>query len=152
MKITQQLLLLMPLAMGVGLAMAVQTSLNAQLRTHVGSALNAALISFMIGTVVLAVMVLLLQQDKPNISNIQQIPWYLWFGGCLGVYAISMSIYTAPKLGLLTFTGLMIFGQVVSSMLIDHFAWLGIERTPISLTRLFGAIVIFIGVLLSLQR
>ncbi len=152
MKITQQLLWLMPLAMGVGLAMAVQTSLNAQLRTHVGSALNAALISFMIGTVVLAVMVFLQQQDRPSITNLQHIPWYLWLGGCLGVYAISMSIYTAPKLGLLSFTGLMIFGQVVSSMLIDHFAWLGIERNPISMTRFLGAIVIFIGVLLSLQR
>lgn len=152
MKITHQLLLLIPLAMGVGLAMAIQTSLNAQLRTHVGSALNAALISFMIGTVVLTIMVLLQQHNKPSITSLHNIPWYLWLGGCLGVYAISMSIYTAPKLGLLTFTGLMIFGQVVSSMLIDHFAWLGIERNPISLTRFLGAIVIFIGVLLSLQR
>ena len=72
----------MPLAMGVGLATAVQTSLNAQLRTHVGSALNAALISFMIGTVVLAVMVFLQQQDRPSITNLQHIPWYLCLGIC----------------------------------------------------------------------
>ena len=152
MKITQQLLLLFALTMGIGLAMAIQTSLNTQLRSAVGSTLNAALISFIVGSCVLAILVLLQSTAKPSFSQLQQIPWYLYLGGCLGVYAISISIYTAPQLGLLTFTGLVIFGQVLSSMLIDHFAWFGLNKTPISLTRLLGAIAIFIGVLLTLQR
>jgi uncharacterized membrane protein YdcZ (DUF606 family) len=50
-------------------------------------------------------------------------------GGFLGVYAISMSIYTAPKLGFFTFSGLVIFGQIAISMLLDHFGWLGTEST-----------------------
>lgn len=152
MKITQQLLLLCSLTMGIGLAMAIQTSLNTQLRSAVGSTLNAALISFIVGSCVLAILVLLQSTAKPSFTQLQQIPWYLYLGGCLGVYAISISIYTAPQLGLLTFTGLVIFGQVLSSMFIDHFAWFGLNKTPISLTRLLGAIAIFIGVLLTLQR
>ncbi|EPF70263.1 DMT family transporter [Acinetobacter rudis] len=152
MKITQHLLLLFALTMGIGLAMAIQTSLNSQLRNVVGSTLNAALISFVIGSCVLAALVLLQTTAKPNLAQLQQVPWYLYLGGCLGVYAISISIYTAPQLGLLTFTGLVIFGQVLSSMLIDHFAWFGLNKTPISITRLLGAIAIFIGVLLTLQR
>lgn len=152
MKITQQLLLLCTLTMGIGLAMAIQTSLNTQLRSAVGSTLNAALISFIVGSCVLAILVLLQSTAKPSFTQLQQIPWYLYLGGCLGVYAISISIYTAPQLGLLTFTGLVIFGQVLSSMFIDHFAWFGLNKTPISLTRLLGAIAIFIGVLLTLQR
>lgn len=152
MKITQQLLLLMPLTMGIGLAMAIQTSLNSQLRQYTGTALSAALISFIVGTLVLMVLVIASQQGKSNLSDLQHMPWYLWLGGCLGVYAISISIYTAPKLGLLTFTGLVIFGQVATSMLLDHFAWLGLKHSPITFTRFLGAIVIFIGVLLTLQR
>ena len=80
------------------------------------------------------------------------IPWYLWLGGCLGVYAISISIYTAPKLGFLTLSGLIIFGQILMSMLIDHFGLLGSEKTPINWQRFLGGVVIFIGVLLTLQR
>lgn len=152
MKITQQLFLLFPLTMGIGLAMAVQTSLNTQLRHAVGSTLLAALISFIVGSCVLAILVLLQASTKPSISVLQQVPWYLYLGGCLGVYAISISIYTAPKLSLLTFTGLVIFGQIISSLLIDHFAWFGLDKTPISFTRLLGASAIFIGVLLTLQR
>ncbi|MFW1920298.1 DMT family transporter, partial [Acinetobacter baumannii] len=91
--------------------------------------LQAALLSFFIGTIVLAVMVFFQSAEKPTFSEISNIPWLLWTGGFLGVYAISMSIYTAPKLGFLTFTGLVVFGQLVISMLLDHFGWLGTEKT-----------------------
>ena len=72
--------------------------------------------------------------------------------GCLGVYAISLSIYTVPQLGFLTLFGLIIFGQIMMSMLLDHFGWLGVEKTTLNWQRLLGGVVIFIGVLLTLQR
>ncbi|MFO1416272.1 MAG: DMT family transporter [Acinetobacter sp.] len=31
---------------------------------------------------------------KPSLSELLHIPWFLWLGGILGVYAISTSIYT----------------------------------------------------------
>ncbi|ENW79095.1 hypothetical protein F909_03420 [Acinetobacter sp. ANC 3929] len=152
MKISSQLLLILPLALGIGIAMAFQTAINAQLRENLNSPLQAALLSFLIGTLILACLVYFQGATKPSLSELSQIPWFLWLGGCLGVYAISMSIYTAPKLGFLTFSGLVIFGQLVISMFIDHFGWLGTDKTPINWQRLLGSIVIFIGVLLTLQR
>ena len=80
------------------------------------------------------------------------VPWYLWLGGFLGVYAISMSIYAAPKMGFLTLTGMIIFGQMVMSMIVDQFGLLGNEKMPVNWQRLLGGVVIFIGVLLTLQR
>ncbi len=152
MKLSSQILLLIPLAMGIGIAMAFQTAINAQLREYLYSPLQAALLSFLVGTIVLAILVFFQSVQKPTIQDFTVIPWYLWLGGCLGVYAISVSIYTAPKLGLLTLSGLIIFGQIVMSMLIDQFGLLGTDKTPINWQRLFGGVVIFIGVLLTLQR
>lgn len=99
MKFSSQLFLILPLAMGIGVAMAFQTAINAQLREQLHSPLQAALLSFFIGTIVLAIMVFFQSAEKPSLSEISNIPWLLWTGGFLGVYAISMSIYTAPKLG-----------------------------------------------------
>ena len=113
LKISSQLLFLLPLALGVGIAMAFQTAINSQLREHLHSPLQAALLSFTVGTIVLALMVFFQSAEKPSVAELANIPWLLWIGGCLGVYAISMSIYTAPKLGFLTFSGLVIFGQLV---------------------------------------
>lgn len=152
LKISSHLLALSPLAIGIGIAMTFQTAINSQLREYVYSPLQAALLSFLVGTIVLAVLVFFQHAPKPNLATLANIPWFLWMGGCLGVYAISISIFTAPKLGFLTLSGLIIFGQMVMSMLVDQFGWLGIEKTPISWQRFLGAIVIFSGVLLTLQR
>ncbi len=152
MKTSSQLLLLMPLAMGIGIAMTLQTAINTQLREYLYSPLQAALFSFLVGTIVLAILVFFQQVPKPNLHEIVHLPWYMWLGGVLGVYAISLSIYAAPKLGYLTLTGLILFGQIAMSMLVDHFGVLGTEKAPINWQRLLGGVVIFIGVLLTLQR
>lgn len=138
--------------MGIGIAMSIQTALNTQLREYLYSPLQAALLSFLIGTIALAVLVFFQPVEKPNLETLLHIPWFLWLGGCLGVYAISISIYTAPKLGFLSLSGLIIFGQIAISMLIDQYGLLGNEKTPIHWQRLLGGVVIFIGVLLTLQR
>ena len=152
MKISTQLLMLVPLAMGVGIAITFQTAINSQLREYLYSPLQAALLSFLVGTIALAVLVFFQPVEKPNLEMLHQIPWFLWLGGFLGVYAISFSIYTAPKLGFLTLSGLIIFGQIVMSMIIDQFGLLGTDKTPINWQRLLGGVVIFTGVLLTLQR
>lgn len=152
MKISSQLLLLLPLVLGVGIALTFQTAINTQLREYVQSPLQAALFSFVIGTILLCFLVFFQNSAKPNFSQIISMPWYLWLGGCLGVYAISISLFAAPKLGLLTLSGLIIFGQIITSMILDQFGLLGVEKTPINWQRFLGGVVIFIGVLLTLQR
>ena len=74
----------------------IQTALNTQMRMYLHSPFQPAFF-FLIGTIVLAVMVMLQSAPKPQLNELAQIPWHLWLGGLIGVYAISMSIYTAPK-------------------------------------------------------
>ena len=152
LKISNQLVFLIPLAIGVGIAMALQTAINAQLREYLYSPLQAALLSFLVGTIALIVLVFFQSVQKPNLESLMHIPWFLWLGGFLGVYAITSSIFTVPKLGFLTLSGLIIFGQIVMSMLLDQFGWLGIEKNAISWQRILGAVIIFSGVMLTLQR
>lgn len=151
-KLSSQILLFLPLALGIGIAMAIQTALNTQLRESLHSPLQAAFISFLIGTIVLGLLVSFEDATKPSLAQLGQIPWYLWLGGFLGVYAISVSIYTAPKFGFLTLSGVIIFGQLGMSMLLDHFGWLGNEKIPVNWQRVLGAIMIFAGVIFTFQR
>lgn len=151
-KLSSQVLLFLPLALGIGIAMAIQTALNTQLRESLNSPLQAAFISFLIGTIVLSLLVSFEDATKPSLAQLGQIPWYLWLGGFLGVYAISVSIYTAPKFGFLTLSGVIIFGQLGMSMLLDHFGWLGNEKIPVNWQRVLGAIMIFAGVIFTFQR
>ncbi len=152
MNLSAQMLLLIPFVLAIGAAMTLQTAINTQVSQILASSLQAAFLSFSIGTVLLALLVLWARQPLPQLAQLFNLPWYSYCAGMLGVYAISISIYTAPKLGFLTFSGLVIFGQLLTSMLFDHFGWLGAEKNPIHWQRLLGGVVIFVGVLLTLQR
>ncbi|MEN8280326.1 DMT family transporter [Acinetobacter gerneri] len=152
MKISSQLLIFLPLALCIGIALAVQTAINSQLREYLNSPLQAALLSFFIGTIVLAICVFLQPISKPSLNMFSQIPWYLWLGGFLGAYAVSCSIYAAPKLGFLTLFGIIILGQISTSMFLDQFGLLGVDKTPITWQRFFGGVFVLFGVLLTLQR
>ena len=155
MRATEMLIPLI-FAAGIGLAMATQTAVNSQLRQYLNSPIQAAFFSFLVGTICLAIMMLVMMWNgsatKPTLSQLNEIPIWLWVGGFLGVYAITASIYTAPKLGFLTFTGLVLFGQVIMSMLLDHFGLIGVEKNPVNWQRLLGAILIAIGIIFTLQR
>ena len=155
MRVTEMLIPLL-FAVGIGLAMATQTAVNAQLRQYLNSPIQAGFFSFLVGTICLAMMMFVMMWNgsaaKPTLTQLSDVPIWLWVGGLLGVYAITASIYTAPKLGFLTFTGLVLFGQVLMSMLLDHFGLIGVEKHAVNWQRLLGASLIAIGILLTLQR
>lgn len=151
-KISSHLLLFLPLAFGIGIAMTIQTATNSQLREYLHSPIQAAFLSFLTGTILLGLFVIFQSAPKPSFNSLSLIPWHLWLGGVLGVYSISISIYAAPKLGFLSLSGLIIFGQILMSMIIDQFGLLGTEKTAVNWQRLVGGIIIFAGVILSLQR
>lgn len=140
------------LAAMIGVALATQTAINSQLRQYLNSPLQAALISFAVGTFCLILLVYSQPIVRPSLNQLSLIPWWLWLGGCLGVYCLSISIYTAPKLGFLSFTGLVLFGQLLMSMLLDHFGLLGVEKNPIQWQRFLGTVFIALGIILTLQR
>jgi len=57
-------------------------------------------------------------------------------------------IYTAPKLGMASVVGLVVLGQMVMAMLIDHFGWLGLSIHTINWKRLSGALLMIVGLLI----
>ena len=53
-----------------------------------------------------------------------------------------------PKLGASGFIALALAGQVVASLLLDHFGWFGLVERQMSLSRVLGAVLLIGGVVL----
>ena len=140
-------LILMGLALGVGLA--TQAGVNAQLRQHLQSPYQAAFISFLIGTLVLAVVVGIQQAARPSLHELMNIPAWLWLGGVLGAFNVSMAVILAPRLGALSFTIVVVCGQMLTSLLLDHFGWLGFEQHSINWQRVLGSGLVVMGLVLT---
>jgi bacterial/archaeal transporter family-2 protein len=72
----------------------------------------------------------------------------VWTGGLLGAFYVLGSIVTAPKLGAATLVAVILAGQAIASLLVDHFGWVGFEEQPISALRIAGVLLLAGGVAL----
>ncbi|QLQ12435.1 MAG: DMT family transporter [Brevundimonas sp.] len=130
-----------------GGATALQAPTNARLMGAMGSAVNAAFVSFAVGTVALAILALALQ-TKPDWAAAKALPWYAWIGGLYGVIFVIAATWGVPKLGAALTITLMVAGQLLVSLLLDHFGAFGTPQSPINLGRLAGVALVVTGVVM----
>ncbi|MFI4856110.1 MAG: DMT family transporter [Phycisphaerales bacterium JB065] len=151
-----QSILLITLAAAAGMILPLQPGINSQLQSKLGSAWVAALVSFTVGTLTLLSLVSVLRFSTnpsilPSMNSIRTAPWWAWLGGLIGAVFVSSSIILAPKLGAVLFIGAVVFGQMISSTLLDHFGIVGYSKQPTNPGRLIGIALILAGVVL-IQR
>uniref|UniRef100_A0A7C1WU48 DMT family transporter n=1 Tax=Pseudomonas graminis TaxID=158627 RepID=A0A7C1WU48_9PSED len=139
------------LAIAAGLGITLQTTLNGQLAKGVGGdSVAAALFSFTAGAVCLGVFSLMRGGIVASLAAIPAQPWWSLVGGLLGAGALLSYVVLAPKIGLSALLGLAIAGQIISSLVIDHFGLMGASERPVSLVKLAGTMVMLAGLAIAL--
>ena len=133
-------------ALLAGAMLPIQFGINAQLATWVGGSLRAALVSFVVGAAGLFVAVLFAARGWPDRAG--DAPWWVWTGGLLGAFYVLGSIVTAPKLGAATLVALILAGQAIASLLVDHYGLVGFEEHPVTALRIAGIVLLGGGVAL----
>lgn len=126
----------------VGGVLAMQAPINARLGMDVGR-LPAALISFVVGTVVLFAIAL----AAGGLGSVREysLPWYYLTGGLLGALYVTTVLITVRSLGAGGLTAATITGQLAFSMVLDRIGAFGLERQPLSVTRLAGVAMLAVG-------
>ncbi len=130
-----------------GALMPVQAGINNLLRHWAQHTVLAATISFAVGTVALAAYVLVLRIPWPAGALEQTRIWH-WSGGLLGAFFVTMSIDLAPRLGAGAMMALIILGQLLGGLLLDHYGLLGFPLRAVTWEKLLGVALVLGGVLL----
>lgn len=136
------------LAILAGMAMPTQGVVNSKLAESVNSPILAAFISFAVGTVALFIYILLTGIPLSDLASSKNAPAVAWIGGFLGAFFVSVMALIVPKIGVALSFSLAIGGQMIATLLIDHFGWLGVPEKPLNLWRVLGAAMITCGVIL----
>jgi transporter family-2 protein len=136
------------LAFFAGVVLIVQVGVNTTLRNALGAPVMAALVSFLVGSVALVVFLLVTRAPWPAREQWAAIPWWAWFGGLLGAFYVVSTIIAGPRIGAAALLALIVLGQLVTSLLVDQFGWLGFPQHSMTALRLLGALLLFSGVLL----
>ena len=135
-----------------GTFLPIQIGVNAQLRNLVGHSISAMLISifvsFCTGAFVLFLYSITSNLPWPSWGRLLQAPGWIWTGGILGAFYVWFTIILAPKLGATVLLGLLVAGQLIASLVIDHHGLIGFPHQPITLWRALGVALLILGVIL----
>jgi bacterial/archaeal transporter family-2 protein len=135
-------------AFAAGAMLPIQFGINAQLARWIDSPVQAALVSFVVGGLALLLVALAFYRQLPAASKLGAAPWWVWAGGLFGAFYVLGSVVAAPRLGAVTLVALILAGQALSSLLVDHFGWVGFEEQPITIGRIAGVLLLAVGVAL----
>jgi transporter family-2 protein len=136
------------LAVGAGACIALQASANGNFRKSLGdNPLFAAYFSIL-GTILTATAAMLaLRPGLPSASAMREAPWWNWVGGPLGALIVLAGAALTRELGAALFIALVVGGQLLCSLLLDHFALLGLQQQSVTPGRVAGALLVLAGVL-----
>jgi bacterial/archaeal transporter family-2 protein len=141
--------LLAPIAVLLGAVLTAQVATNAQLGKATDNPYIPATVNMAFGLIVTVILTWALTSQWPSREMIREAPWYLWpAGGVLGVTYLTGNILLAPKLGAGALVALVVAGQLIFSVLLDHFGWLGFAQHSAGVARLAGCCLMIAGVFL----
>lgn len=133
----------------VGGLIALQAPINAGLGRSTGS-FAAALISFAIGTLVLAAIVIL-SGKAGGVSEATSVSWYYLIGGMLGAAYVFTALVLVKEIGAGGVAAATVTGQLTLSVVLDRVGILGLEQTPLSLDRVLGVALLLCGTFLVVR-
>jgi bacterial/archaeal transporter family-2 protein len=138
------------LALLAGALLPLQALINARLGHATAGGLFASACSFLVGTIALALVLLATRPAVPSADALLRLPPWVWTGGLLGAAFVVVATLAVPRIGAAPLVALVVLGQMLAALLLDHFGVLQAART-VDASRVLGAVLVLVGVLLVLQ-
>ncbi|CRM74771.1 hypothetical protein [Pseudomonas sp. 24 E 13] len=139
---------LLLLAVIAGAVVPFQSAINANLGRGLGHPLWATLASLLVSIIVLLPVIIALRLPLPSLAFITRAPLWMWAGGAFGVCFISLALMLLPRLSASGFIALAMAGQILASLLLDHFGLFGLAQRPMTTPRALGALLLVAAVVL----
>ncbi|GJE55015.1 DMT family transporter [Methylobacterium thuringiense] len=140
--------LLYPFIVVAGALQAIGVVWNAQLRGALVNPWLAATVSFLPVVFVFVFVFLIRPTPLPTKQDIAGIRWWMPLAGITGAVAVFGGLLFVDKVGAGAFNGLLITANLLTSIALDHFGWLGMKQVKAGASRLGGAALMIGGIVL----
>jgi transporter family-2 protein len=130
------------LAMAAGMAAALQGATNAGLARATG--FGPAVVVNTVVVMIAAIGLWAVTGAKTTFFP-AGVSWTLYLGGLCGFVIIAGLAFVFPKIGAAYAIALMVAGQCVAALVVDHFGLMGMPRDPLTLQRLIGIALVAAG-------
>lgn len=127
-----------------GAIIAFMVSLNGTLSAQTGNYTSTVIIHF-VGLIGITFVLFI---TKSKLSNLKKAPIFLYVGGFVGILTVLFNNTGYTHLGASLTIALSLFGQSITSILIDHFGLFGLPVVRFNHKKTVGLIIISCGIFL----
>ena len=138
-----------------GILIALQARANGELSHQLGNGLEAALVSFGSGLIIIVLISFFNPSIKEGIRNLREavqekkIARWKLFAGMLGGTWVAVQTHIVPLIGVAIFSVASIAGQATASLIVDRIGLTGGGKKLLSKRRVAAALITVLAVLLS---
>ncbi|PGX74010.1 DMT family transporter [Priestia megaterium] len=127
-----------------GIALSMEGAIYGELGKIIGQ-FESSFYNFFVGTILLTLIVLFF--GKGNLTHTFKVPkWYL-LGGLLGLIYLTVLVFGIPKVGVGISMIAIVVGQMIMSMIIEHFGWLGSAKKSITKKRSLAIVFMLVALI-----
>lgn len=142
------LLTMLVLVVLSGAVLCAQSAINGRLGHQVG-VLESAWLTFALGTLLSFLYAFLF--EPPHAFNLFNVPRWQVTGAFFGVVYMLVIVFAMPRVGTAAATVAVISGQLLMSLLVDHFGWLGNSVIELGNSRMIAVGLLAIALVLIYQ-
>jgi transporter family-2 protein len=140
------------LALITGALIPIQAATNTAFSKSIGNPLITGLVVFIVGLVGMILFILLSRTSFPARQQLTSAPLYGYLGGIIVATYVVMITILVPKIGVGPAIGLIVTGQIICAVVIDHFGLFNVAVRSISLTRAAGVLLMIGGIYLIMKK
>ena len=137
--------LLAVLALATGAMIPLQLAFNGQLGQSLRSTYAGAFYVFVVGLFAVAIIMVVANERWPRPADLANVPATAWLGGLIAAIYIVAVVFLVPRLGVGSTAVIIIAGQIIAAMVMDHFGAFGTPESPVTVARFGGASMVLFG-------
>jgi transporter family-2 protein len=145
-------IIFLALALITGGLIPIQAATNAGFSKSIGNPYITGLMVFIVGLIGMILFLLITRTSFPMRQQLASAPVYGYFGGIIVATYVVMITVLVPRIGVGTAIGLIVTGQIICAVAIDHFGLFNVAVRSISLTRILGMLLMIVGVYLVMKK
>jgi transporter family-2 protein len=137
-----------PFAFVAGALISLQAGSNTALKKALGDPIPALVVNYLLRATGIILYAFASSLSIPTSRQITNAPWWSWLGGAFGIVYGLAAVLLGSQLGAATLMALVVTGQLVCSVVLDHFGWIGFEPHPAGMWRILGCALMVGGLAL----
>lgn len=143
----ESILFMLAIGLASGIAIGLQGPMASIITQRLGALESVFIVHF--GGAIIALIPILIYGSK--LGQWRSVPWYTLGTGLFGVMVIASISYMIPRLGVATATTIVIAGQLLAGVVLDHYGLLGVTTKSLDAARVVGLAIVTVGVWLTVR-